>query len=110
MSKKPLSEIMVVDLTRILAGPYCTMILKNLGAEVIKVERPKTGDEARSFGPFLGGDEKKSAYFMSINAGKKSLSLELKTKGGKKILTELIKRSEERRVGKECRSRWSPYH
>ena len=94
MSKKPLSEIVVTDLTRILAGPYCTMILKNLGAEVIKVERPDNGDEARSFGPFVGGDENKSAYFMSINAGKKSLALVLKTEGGKKILSDLIERSD----------------
>ena len=71
----PLNGITVIDLTRVLAGPYCTMVLADLGARVIKVEVPEKGDDARAFGPFIGG---KSAYFMSINRGKESLALNLK--------------------------------
>ncbi len=73
---KPLEDIMVLDFTRVLAGPYCTMILNDLGAEVIKVERPGSGDDARNFGPYING---KSAYFTSLNCGKKSVALDLKT-------------------------------
>jgi CoA:oxalate CoA-transferase len=94
MSEKPLSGIRVIDMTRILSGPYCTMILRHLGAEVIKIERPGTGDEARLIGPFLGDDLKKSAYFMSINAGKKSVVVDLKSVGGKKIMEGLIQKSD----------------
>jgi CoA:oxalate CoA-transferase len=71
----PLNGITVIDLTRVLAGPYCTMVLADLGARVIKVEVPEKGDDARAFGPFIKG---KSAYFMSINRGKESLALNLK--------------------------------
>jgi len=73
--KGPLDGIRVIDLTRVLAGPYCTMVLADLGAEVIKVERPGVGDDARHIGPFIGG---KSAYFMSLNRGKQSIALDLK--------------------------------
>ena len=89
-SKKPLAGIRVVDLTRVLAGPYCTMILRNMGAEIIKVEAP-AGDDSRGYGPFIDGNPEKSAYFYSINSGKKSLSLDLKKEEGKKILADLIK-------------------
>ncbi len=91
--QQPLHGIRVVDLTRVLAGPYCTMILKNLGAEIIKVEAP-TGDDARQFGPFIDGQPEKSAYFYSINCGKKSVALDLKTEGGKQILAELIRKTD----------------
>ena len=83
----PLENIKILDLSRVLAGPYCTMILSDLGAEVIKVEIPGTGDDSRSFGPFKNGQ---SLYFLSINREKKSISLNLKTKRGKEILKELI--------------------
>jgi CoA:oxalate CoA-transferase len=86
---KPLKNIVVLDLTRVLAGPYCTMVLNNLGARVIKVERPEIGDDSRHFGPFYKGE---SAYFASINAGKESITLNLKTEEGKKILKELVKK------------------
>ncbi|MBC7335095.1 MAG: CoA transferase, partial [Clostridia bacterium] len=66
-----LSGIRVIDLTRNLAGPFCTMLLADLGAEVIKVEMPGTGDEARTFGPFINGE---SGYFISINRGKKGIT------------------------------------
>ncbi len=72
----PLSGVTVIDLTRVLAGPYCTMVLADLGARVIKVESPSGGDDSRRFGPFING---KSAYFMSLNRGKESIALDLKT-------------------------------
>src|SRR5258708_13014372 len=73
----PLSGVTVVDLSRILAGPYCTMLMAELGARVIKVETPRTGDDARHYGPFLKG---RSAYFMSLNRGKEIIALDLKNK------------------------------
>ena len=66
MPRGPLTGVTVVDLTRVLAGPYCTMVLADLGARVIKVETPNTGDDSRAFGPFLKGQ---SAYFGSLNRG-----------------------------------------
>lgn len=88
---KPLDGIRVVDLSRVLAGPYCSMILADLGAEVVKVEELSRGDEARHVGPFVNGA---SAYFMSLNRGKKSISLNLKDPRGKALLIELVKRSD----------------
>src|SRR2546426_12413970 len=157
---KPLDDLFVVDLSRILSGPVCSMLLADMGAEVVKVEPPPSGDDSRQWGPpFIGGI---STYFLSVNRNKKSLSLNLKTAEGQRVLWKLIERgdvfienfrpgvleklgfgyeavakvnrrliycsisgfghtgpyrdrpgydrSEERRVGKECRSRWSPYH
>ncbi|MBN2893541.1 MAG: CoA transferase, partial [Bacteroidales bacterium] len=86
---KPLQNVKILDLTRVLAGPYATMLLQELGAEVIKVEMPITGDDARYFGPF---NEGKSAYFISINRGKKSISLDLKKQRAKEIIFELVKK------------------
>lgn len=87
----PLEGIRVLDLTRILAGPYATMILRDLGAEVIKIEQPGTGDEARDFGPFKNNF---SLYFMSVNRGKKSVTLNLKSPRGKELFLELVKGSD----------------
>lgn len=86
---KPLTGVVVLDLTRVLAGPYCTMLLSDLGAEVIKVERPDVGDDSRHFGPFVNG---KSAYFCSLNRGKKSIVLNLKDKEDLSILKEIVKK------------------
>ncbi len=86
---KPLSNVKILDLTRVLAGPYSTMLMQELGAEVIKVEMPGRGDDARYFGPFKNN---KSAYFISINRGKKSISLNLKSEEGKRIILELVKK------------------
>ena len=83
----PLNGITVVDLTRVLAGPYCTMVLADLGARVIKVEIPKTGDDSRAFGPFVNN---KSAYFMSINRGKESIALNLKSSADRDIFESLL--------------------
>ncbi len=87
----PLKGIRVLDLTRILAGPYATMILRDLGAEVIKIEQPGVGDEARDFGPFKNDF---SLYFMSVNRGKKSVTLNLKSPRGKELFLELVKGSD----------------
>ncbi len=85
--KGPLSGIVVIDLSRILAGPYCTMMLAELGARVVKVEPPGRGDDARHYGPFVNG---KSAYFQSVNRGKESIALDLKTEEGKAVLHRLL--------------------
>ncbi|HEV8014633.1 MAG TPA: CaiB/BaiF CoA-transferase family protein [Stellaceae bacterium] len=87
----PLSGITVVDLSRILAGPYCTMLMAELGARVIKVEPPKTGDDARAYGPFVKGH---SAYFASINRGKESIALDLKADGDKRIFEKLLEKAD----------------
>ena len=87
----PLAGIKVLDLTRVLAGPYATMILSDLGAEVIKIEQPGIGDESRNFGPFKNGF---SLYFMSVNRGKRSITLNLKTERGKAIFKQLVKQSD----------------
>ena len=84
---RPLENIKVLDLTRVLAGPFCTMILSDLGAEVLKLEMPGTGDDARGFGPFKNGS---SLYFASINRDKKSISLNLKSEQGKLIFKQLL--------------------
>ncbi|SVD50012.1 uncharacterized protein METZ01_LOCUS402866, partial [marine metagenome] len=82
----PLSGITVLDLTRVLAGPYCTMILNDLGARIIKVE-PPGGDDSRGYGPWLEGD---SAYFMSLNRGKESIVLDLKNDKDRKVFNNLL--------------------
>ena len=90
--KGPLSGIRVVDLTRALAGPYCTMMLGDMGAEVIKVESPDGGDDSRAWAPPYIGQE--SAYFLSCNRNKKSITLNLRSEAGKQILTDLVKISD----------------
>lgn len=89
--KKPLADVKVLDLSRVLAGPFCTMILADLGAEIIKIEVPGSGDDSRGYGPFLKG---KSIYFLSVNRGKQSLSLNLKTEEGKDILRKLVQKAD----------------
>ena len=85
--KGPLNGITVIDMTRVLAGPYCTMVLLDLGARVIKVEVPERGDDARHIGPFVNG---KSAYFMSLNRGKESIALNLRAEADKNIFEDLL--------------------
>lgn len=88
-----LAGITVVDLTRVLAGPYCTMTLGDLGAEVIKVERPEFGDDTRHWGPPFS-DDGRSAYFLSANRNKRSMTLDLKHEAGKTVLERLIRRAD----------------
>ncbi len=90
-NKGPLSGITVVDLSRILAGPYCTLLMAELGARIIKVEPPEKGDDARHYGPFLAG---KSSYFMSVNRGKESIALDLKDAADKRIFAKLLERAD----------------
>jgi formyl-CoA transferase/CoA:oxalate CoA-transferase len=87
-----LDNILVVDLTQALAGPYCTMLLGDLGAEVVKIELPGTGDQSRGWGPpFVEGE---STYFLSVNRNKKSLTLNLKSERGREIMHRLITRAD----------------
>lgn len=87
----PLSGLTVIDMTRVLAGPYCTMVLSDLGARVIKVEVPERGDDSRAFGPFIGSD---SAYFVSLNRGKESIALDLKAQEDRRIFEALLARAD----------------
>lgn len=87
----PLTGITVVDLTRVLAGPYCTMVLSDLGARIVKVESPDGGDDARQFGPFIDGE---SAYFASLNRGKESIALNLKAAADRAIFETLLAKAD----------------
>lgn len=94
--KQPLSGINVFDLTRVLAGPTCTQILGDLGANIIKVERPKTGDDSRNLGPPYLDDHKstpkESAYYLSVNRNKNSVTIDLTSEEGQLIAKNLIKK------------------
>jgi CoA:oxalate CoA-transferase len=87
----PLADLTIIDLSRVLAGPYATMVLCDLGARVIKVERPDGGDDARAYGPFIKGH---SAYFASINRGKQSIALDLKAQDDRRIFEALLERAD----------------
>ena len=87
----PLSGLLVLDLTRVLVGPYCTMILSDLGARVIKVEAPEVGDDSRNFGPFI---EDQSVYFLSLNRNKESIALNLKNAKDKKIFEKILPKAD----------------
>jgi CoA:oxalate CoA-transferase len=84
---KLLEGIRVLDLSRVLAGPYCTMILGDFGADVVKIEPPGTGDDSRAFGPFVG---KESAYFMSLNRNKRSITLNLKDNKARELFKQMV--------------------
>lgn len=92
MARPALDGIRVLDLSRALAGPYCTMMLGDMGADIIKVEMPKVGDEARHYGPPF--QEGEGSYFLSVNRNKRSITLNLKSQEGKEILRELAKKSD----------------
>jgi crotonobetainyl-CoA:carnitine CoA-transferase CaiB-like acyl-CoA transferase len=89
--KGALSGIRVLDLSRVLAGPFCTMLLGDMGAEIIKIEVPGQGDDSRRYPPFIGEE---SAYFMNLNRNKKSIVLNLKDSQAKEIFLDLVKRSD----------------
>ena len=86
----PLAGTLVVDLTRVLAGPFCTLVLVDLGARVIKVEAPE-GEDSRRIGPFIEG---RSAYFLSLNRGKESIALDLKESADRAIFEKLLARAD----------------
>jgi crotonobetainyl-CoA:carnitine CoA-transferase CaiB-like acyl-CoA transferase len=88
----PLDGLVVVDLTQNVAGPFCTQILGDMGAEVVKVERPGRGDDARAWAPPFWGAE--SASFMAFNRNKRSLALDLKREGGLEVLRRLVGRAD----------------
>jgi CoA:oxalate CoA-transferase len=91
MNPGPFSGLLVIDLTRVLAGPFCTMLLAELGARVIKVENPDGGDDSRHFDPFVDG---RSAYFLSLNRGKESIALDLKDDGDRQLFLRLVGRGD----------------
>ena len=91
MTKKALEDIVVLDLTRVLAGPYCTKMLADYGAKVIKIEMPGKGDDTRSMGPIKNGA---SMYYANVNRGKKGVTLNLKPEEGKKIFKEMVKKAD----------------
>ena len=86
-----LDGLKILDLTRVLAGPYTTMVLADMGADVIKIEEPTKGDDSRQYGPFIGTE---SAYFMSLNRDKKSMTLNLKAEKGKEIFKRLVEQAD----------------
>jgi crotonobetainyl-CoA:carnitine CoA-transferase CaiB-like acyl-CoA transferase len=88
----PLRDVRVVDLSRVLAGPYCTMVLADLGADVLKVERPGGGDETRSWGPPYAGGE--AAYFLAVNRSKRSVAVDLKHPDGRALALDLCARAD----------------
>lgn len=88
---QPLKGIRVLDLSRVLAGPWCASLLNDLGAEVIKIEMPGSGDDSRSFTPHIAGE---SSYFMQLNHGKKSVTLDLKAPEGLEILKQLVAKAD----------------
>jgi crotonobetainyl-CoA:carnitine CoA-transferase CaiB-like acyl-CoA transferase len=91
-SAPPLAGLRVADFSRVLAGPYCTMVLADLGADVVKVERPGEGDETRTWGPpFFGGE---AAYYLSVNRNKRSVAIDLKDPEGRALALELCARSD----------------
>jgi CoA:oxalate CoA-transferase len=91
MPDGPFSGLLILDLTRVLAGPFCTMMLAELGARVIKVENPNGGDDARGYAPFFEGQ---SAYFLSLNRGKESIALDLKDAEDRAVFLRLVRRAD----------------
>src|SRR5471030_1123195 len=91
LKKGPLEGIMVLDFSRVLAGPYCTMVLADLGARVIKIEKFGTGDDTRAFGPFVDGE---SAYFMCFNRGKESIALDIKSPRDRELLERMFAKAD----------------
>lgn len=88
----PLDDLLVLDLSRVLAGPYCSMYLADFGARVVKIERPGEGDDTRGYGPpFLGGE---STYFMAINRGKQSVAIDFKQPRGLALIQDLARRAD----------------
>ena len=83
----PLEGVRVIDLTRVVAGPFCTMQLGDMGAEVLKIEEPQHGDDTRAWAPYIGGE---GSFFLALNRSKKSVAIDLKTPDGAEALRRLI--------------------
>src|SRR5579872_1119508 len=92
MPGAPLEGVRVLDFSRVLAGPYCTMVLADLGAEAIKIERPGAGDETRSWGPPFAGGE--ATYYLAVNRGKRSLALDLADERSRPVVEALARSSD----------------
>jgi len=88
----PLAGVLVVDLSRVLAGPFATLLMADLGARVVKVERPGTGDDSRAYGPFA--PDGRSLYFARVNRGKESVAVDLKTPAGRELVARLAARAD----------------
>jgi len=95
MTHKPLNGIKVLDFTNVLAGPNCTMMLANMGAEIYKFERPGCGDDSRAYGPHINGE---SVYFLSVNRGKKSIACNTKTDEGRAAFLKIAAKAGEKKV------------
>jgi formyl-CoA transferase/CoA:oxalate CoA-transferase len=92
MTDAPLAGVTILDLSRVLSGPYCTMLAADMGARVIKIEHPRGGDDTRAWGPpFLAGE---SAYYLSINRNKESVALDFKTPDGRALLGKLVEKAD----------------
>src|SRR3954454_16714523 len=83
----PLSGLRIIDLTRVVAGPFCTMMLGDMGAEVLKIEEPRHGDDSRAWAPLVEGE---GSFFLALNRSKKSVALDLKSPDGAEVLRQLI--------------------
>src|SRR6266496_1916514 len=86
---RPLEDVKILDLTWVLSGPYCSMVLCDLGADVIKVERPPYGDVARTTSPYQNGY---SGYFFSVNRGKRSIAIDLRSGEGRDLFLRLVEK------------------
>ncbi|MGD8807501.1 MAG: CoA transferase [Chloroflexota bacterium] len=106
-AQSPLASIRVIDLTEAMAGPFCGMLLGDLGADVVKVERPGRGDQARGYGPpFVTGE---SAYFMSLNRNKRSITINLASPGGQEIIGRLLTQADVFLLNMPRRASWRKY-
>src|SRR5690606_36166395 len=99
MMRQALENVRVLDLTRILAGPWCTQIMADMGADVIKIEHPKRGDDTRHWGPpwvqdMEGEASTDSTYYASTNRGKKSVAIDIATPEGAELILDLVKKSD----------------
>src|SRR5574338_495430 len=88
----PLACLTVVDLTRVLSGPYCTMLLADMGADVIKIEQPGKGDDTRAWGPPYLGDQ--SGYYLAVNRNKRGIAIDLKSDAGRRIALDLVREAD----------------
>jgi len=89
--KSPLEGLVILDMTRFLSGPFCTMLLGDMGAEVIKIEPPEIGDDTRAWAPFIGGQ---GSYYLSTNRNKKSFCVDTRKERGNEVLRSMVKKAD----------------